>query len=401
MTSNVPASVIERLAESHPEMEVWFDSSPLIFKSWRDQVVAEAEPAKRDALRVQLNRLYPFDAPATCLFRGVTTNPPLSLQAIQRDPETWDKWVREEVKKHPDWDGKTMFWHTYREVVRCGAEMLKPIFEASGYKNGYISGQVDPRILTDTDEMVRQGLELNDANPNVMIKMPGTRQGIEGIERLTAMGIPTNATLTFATSQLFAVAEAVKSGLAKAKADGVDLTQWRSVVTMMLGRMEDHPVFKEQAEGLGIELSDADLRWAGLAIFKKTYKILRDPANGYSTKMLAASMRVGPKVDGQEKVWHLEKLTGGAIVLTVFPNIFEAFLKDYKPEEIKPLMDEPVPDDVIEKLSKIPYFRQAYDEDGLEPDEWIDFAPVVATGDSFSDATNELEQWVTQRVEEK
>ncbi|MDK1031392.1 MAG: hypothetical protein QGD94_05250, partial [Planctomycetia bacterium] len=66
-SSSVPPSVIEKLAASHPEMEVWFDSSPLIFKSWRDEVVTKAEPAKQEQLRVQLDRPYPFAAPATCL----------------------------------------------------------------------------------------------------------------------------------------------------------------------------------------------------------------------------------------------------------------------------------------------------------------------------------------------
>jgi transaldolase len=67
-----------------------------------------------------------------------------------------------------------VFWETYKEIVKRGAEEYMPTFEASNYKYGFISGQVDPRIRHDVDRMVAQGVELHALSPNVMIKVPGT-----------------------------------------------------------------------------------------------------------------------------------------------------------------------------------------------------------------------------------
>lgn len=398
MPDKVPPSVIEELARTGKGLEVWWDSSPLIFAPWVEEVVGGACPCSRDVLRTQLNRLYCAKDPTASLFVGCTTNPPLSWQAIQKDRPRWDAWVKAEARKNPGMSQAELFWHTYLAVVAAGAAAFQPVWKKSGHKLGYVSGQVDPRILTDMDTMVQQGISLNGQFRNVMIKMPGTAQGIAGIEELTARGIPTNATLTFALSQLTAVAESVKRGLKRARAKGVDLSMWRSVVTMMLGRLEDHPVFAEQCKAAGIDLTVQKKRLSGIAVFKKAYRLFRE--RGYESKMLAASMRVGPTIDGREKVWHLEHLAGGNIVLTVFPNVFEGLLAGYDAGELAPHMDDDVPQDVIDELLKTEYFRQAYEEDGLEPAEWIDYPPVVATGTQFADATDEMEAYVGQMMKQ-
>jgi len=392
----VPASVIEDLAASGGGIEIWWDSSPLIFASWVNEVVAQAPADKQDMLRTQLNRLYNAQDPVQSVFVGCTTNPPLSWQAIQKDRARWDAWVRAEHKANPRMNQAELFWHTYMAVVAAGAEAFLPIFKKSNYKLGYVSGQVDPRILTDTYKMVKQGVALNKQFRNVMIKMPGTAEGIAGIEELTAKGIPTNATLTFALSQLTAVAEAVRRGLITARKNRVDLSKWRSVVTMMLGRLEDHPAFAEQCKAAGIDLTPEKKRYAGLAVFKKAVKLFKD--RSYESKMLAASMRTGPKVGGREKVWHLEHLAGGNVVLTVFPNVFEGLLAGYDPGEIKPHINDEVPQAVIDELLKTEYFRQAYNEDGLKPNQWINYAPVVATAKQFADSTNEMEAWIGEMM---
>jgi transaldolase len=394
--TGVAPSVIEELAGSGGGIEVWWDSSPLIFDGWVKEVLAQTEEAKRPVLGEQLRRLYNAADPAKSVFVGCTTNPPLSWQAIQKDPERWRKWVGETTRKNPGASRAEMFWTTYRAVVAAGAEAFHPMFVKSKYKLGFVSGQVDPRILTDTAKMVEQGLALNKEFDNVMIKMPGTAEGILGIEELTARGIATNATLTFALSQLLAVAEAVKRGLVRARAGKVDMSKWRSVVTMMIGRVDDHPVFAEQAKAAGIDFSDDVKRWAGLAIFKKAYRLYKE--RGYESKMLAAALRVGPKVGGRDRVRHLEECAGGNVVLTVFPNVFEGFLKGYDAGEIRPRMDEDVPPEALRQLLKTEYFRQGYEEDGLRPDQWLSYPPCAATAKQFADATNEMETWVGEAM---
>jgi transaldolase len=229
-----------------------------------------------------------------------------------------------------------------------------------------------------------------------MVKMPGTKEGIEGIRLLTSEGIPTNATLTFVLPQLIAVAEAVKAGLREARAKSVDLSGWRSVVTMMLGRYEDCTVFKEDAARVGVHLTDDDIRWAGPAIVKKAYRIFQK--RGYESKMLAASMRVGPTLNGQTQLRHIATFAGGNVVLTVFPNIYEAFLTNYAECEIRPQMDDAVPAATLEKLLKVPYFARAYDEHGYAPEEFIMHQALIDTRQQFSEAAEKLEAYIASRL---
>ena len=194
-------NLFERLVEKSPGMEIWWDSSPVIFENWCKKLLDKADPADRDLLQTQFNRMYNRNKPLNQLFRGVTTNPPLSLQAIQDDPAYWQKVAKDILAENPGLDKEGLFWELYKTVVKRGSEMYLPLFEASGYKEGYLSGQVDPRSVFDKDAMIKQAEEIAAINPNVMIKVPGTKQGYEVIEYLTAKGIATNNTLTFVLPQ--------------------------------------------------------------------------------------------------------------------------------------------------------------------------------------------------------
>lgn len=145
-------SVIERLAQVNPDLEIWWDSSPLVFESWVKEMVAKAPPEKKADLEEQLNRIYNLDDPAQSLVRGCTTNPPLSLTAVKKDPQVWNEWIDDQIASNPGLELQDYYWLTYKEVIRRGAEMMMPIWEASGGRFGYISGQLDPRLLTDVEK---------------------------------------------------------------------------------------------------------------------------------------------------------------------------------------------------------------------------------------------------------
>ncbi|MES2202306.1 MAG: transaldolase family protein [candidate division FCPU426 bacterium] len=385
-------NALARLAALNPAAEIWFDSSPLVFEKWKlDFLAKEVDPARRAYWQGQLESLHPAHSSGG-LLRGVTTNPPLSLQVLLEDPDSYRSAIDEIKKTAAQHDPRQRFYKLYSGIIKEGAEIFLPLFERSGFKHGFLSGQVDPRDWTDTDAMVAMGVELNRLAPNVMIKMPATKQGIAGIEILTAKGIATNATLSFSLSQILGVAEAVRAGLKKARAAGVDLSRFRSVITMMLGRMEDAADFQSQAQGLGISLSDEDKRWAGVAVFKKAYEILEK--RGYESKLLAASMRLGPQVDGRPKIWHLSKLAGAGAVFTIFPNIMEAFLREYDDTPLENVMSDALPAETLARLMKIPYFRQVYDENGLAPDDFLSFGAVQETAKAFIQAAEDMQAMV-------
>lgn len=393
----VAPSAVERLAASHQGLEVWWDSSPLIFDSWRTEMLGALTGAPREQGAAQLDRLFDRHDPARSVFAGVTSNPPLSVQAIQADPQTWNPWTDDLIRRHPGATADDLFWPLYREVVQRGAAAVRPIFDASRQQRGYLSGQVDPRVYDDLEEMVRQAVQMHQVGPNVMVKLPGTREGILAIELVTAMGVPTNATLVFTLPQMIQVAEAVRRGLTRARANGIDLSRWRSVCTMMLGRFEDAKPMKAQAAERGIELTESDIRWAGPAVFKKAYRLYQE--RGYESKCLAASMRLGPTEEGRQTVRHLEELAGGDVVATIFPNIIQAWMEQYAGRPIEPRIGVEPPDQVMEKLLQISYFRAAYEEHGLTPDEFQGHAAVQETSTAFLQASADLLAYIQGRMQ--
>ncbi len=381
----------ERLVDISPGMEIWWDSSPVIFENWCKKILAKADPADRENLQQQFNRMYDTENPLNQLFRGVTTNPPLSLQAIQDDPPYWEKVTKDILAENPGLDKEGLFWELYKTVVKRGSDMYLPLFEASNYKEGFLSGQVDPRSVFDKDAMMRQAEEIAAINPNVMIKVPGTKQGYEVIEYLTSKGIATNNTLTFVLPQLVDCANSVKRGLETAKKNGVDLSRWRSVITHMESRYGDLGGLRDFASEKGIELSDGEVRLAELAIFKKAYKYLID--NKLPSKMLSCSLRIGPTVDGQDRIWHMEEKAGASIVVTCPPGFIDEVIFLPGVEKItfeKDRILEDIPQDVMDKLMRIPYFERAYSEDGYTRDEYNTHPSLQRTAEQFSKATEEM-----------
>ncbi len=386
------ANPVRLLKDTHPKLEIWWDSSPLVYTDWLAGA-GQAHRASRlfDLIPGPAGR--PVFGPES-LLDGATTNQPLTWQVLELYPEAWSGWLAAQQPATGRLAVREALWRTHIEVAARGADMLAPIFEASGRRLGQICCQVDPRDLTDLPAMLDQARRIHAARPNIMVKLPGTAEGIEAVRILTAEGIPTNVTLGFTVAQLAATGEAAQAGLAEARQRGTDLRNWRSCAVMMLGRYEDAPPMKAQAAERGIDLTDADLRWAGIAIFRKAHRLFRERA--YPSKLMAASMRLGPTIDGVPRVWHLEKLAGAEAVLTVFPNIFEAFLTGYAGLSLAPQIEASVPDEVLARLLRIPYFAEAYTEDGLAPEQFVAHPALQATAASFADAMAKVERFAAK-----
>jgi transaldolase len=183
----------------------------------------------------------------------------------------------------------------------------------------------------------------------------------------------------------------VNRGLEKAKANGVDLSKWRSVITHMEARYGDLGGLREFGAEKGIEITEGDVRLAELAIFKKAYRLVRD--GDYHSKMLSCSLRLGPTVDGKQQIWHLEEKAGAAIVVTCPPSLIDEVINFPHPEDIKfqeNRIDVDPPKEVMDKLMRIPYFERAYAEDGYTRDEYNTHPALVKTAEAFSKATNEM-----------
>jgi transaldolase len=393
-------NVMEKLQEANTNAEIWWDSSPLIFANWAKGIVEKAPQGKRDLWKQQLKRLFNPEKPGETFFRGVTTNPPLSLNAVKDDPKYWADYIQKLIRENPQKDVEGIFWMTYKKVIERGAAFFRPVWEKSNHAYGYLSGQVDPRDCYNAEKMLAQALDLAPIAPNVMIKIPGTKEGYEVIEKLTAKGIATNNTLAFTVPQFLACVKAVQKGLQLAKKDGVDLFRWRSVITHMSARYGTLGDLKAQADARKIALTEEDIRWAELAIFKRAYSIIQE--NGYPNKMLMCSMRISPPTnDGSAASWHIEKIAGSDVVYTCPPGYIgelmdvEDKLKPFNPEAIY----EAPPKATLEKLRQIPYFVQGYEPEGMTPEQFNKQGALVATAAEFSKATRTTVDFVAQQFQ--
>ena len=388
-------SPVERLAQTHPDMEIWWDSSPLVYNQWMQKMLDAAEqPSRKSVLQNQFARLFNVDTPSTSIFRGCTTNPPLSWQAIQSDPVFWGGWVNDLLRANPDLGVSNLVWLTYKEVVKRGAKLYMPIFEASKGRFGWISGQLDPRLFTETEQMVHDAEELSALSPNVMIKVPASMQGIEVVKILTSKGISTNTTVCFTLPQIMASANAAMDGIRIAEQNGISLAKWRAVITMMIGRLTEQETLNIQAERRNIKLSWQDKHWFGIAVFRRAYRTLME--GGYASKMLACSMRPGPVVAGKMRFWDIEKLAGGDIVYTCPPYVLEPLFEFGEELDFKPEIDGDAPYEVMEKLMKIPYCIQAYDPNGLALEQFNEHPSTTSTVTTFSKGFAGLEGFIKE-----
>jgi len=393
-------NVIEKLQEVNTKAEIWWDSSPLVFTNWAKTIVEKAPQEKKDPWERQLKRLFNPERPGETFFRGVTTNPPLSLNAVKNDPKHWADYIQKLIRENPQEDVEGIFWMTYKKVIERGAAFFLPVWEKSNHAYGYLSGQVDPRDCYNAEKMFAQGLDLATIAPNIMIKVPGTKEGYEVIEKLTARGIATNNTLSFTVPQFLACVKAVQKGLQQAKKDGVDLFRWRSVITHMSARYGTLGDLKAQADSRKIDLTEEDVRWAELAIFKKADSIIQE--KGFPNKMLMCSMRISPPTnDGNVASWHIEKIAGGDVVYTCPPGYIgelmdvEDKLKPFNPEAIY----EVPPEATLEKLRRIPYFVQGYEPEGMIPEQFNKQGALVATAAEFAKATRTIVDFVAQQFQ--
>jgi transaldolase len=388
---------MERMNDTCEHSEIWFDASPLVYEKWKTSCIKEAPAESKEEIAEWMERYYNSDTPLDQLIRGVTTNPPLSWAAVQSDSSFWKEWVLEQKRLDPKLDSHTIWWRLYKETIRRGSERFFALFRKSGFKYGWLSGQVDPRTYNDEEAMISQAAEISSLSSNIMVKIPATELGLKVIEALTAQGISTNATLGVILPQFMAVSEAVKRGMRQAISRGVDLSRWRSVITMMVGRYEELGTFREEAEKKGIEISDVDMKWASIAILKKAIHLLKE--QGYPGKMLLGSMRPGPQVDGLTRIWYFEKLAGADVVFTCGPK----FIKDVDNlgSHIAfdgSAIDEAVPEPVLTKLRRLSYFSEGYNPDGIAPAGFIEHPAVKKSLEGFIQATEEMEKFVLKTL---
>jgi transaldolase len=209
---------------------------------------------------------------------GLTSNPTIFDKALTRSAD-YDEQIQALLAAGTE--GEALFFELALVDLTKAASLFRPIWDATGGIDGWVSLEVSPKLAHDTKSTVAEAKALHEkaATPNLFIKVPGTPEGIPAIEELIAAGIPVNVTLLFSREEYRAAADAYLRGLERRRDAGLDLGV-ASVASVFISRW-DAAVAGKLPDGLAGQL--------GVAVAKRTYQAYRDLLASDRWQALAAA----------------------------------------------------------------------------------------------------------------
>lgn len=271
---------------------------------------------------------------------GVTSNPAIFEKAVA-DSDDYDD-VTARMGREGSADPKAVYEAIAMRDIREAADVLRSVYRETGGRDGYVSLEVSPHLAHDTEGTVAEARRLWDSvsRDNLLIKVPGTPEGVPAIERLIGEGISVNVTLLFAREAYEQVAQAYLRGLAKAAADGRDLGRIASVASFFISRIDtlaDQKIearIEEAPDEAGRERLRELMGKAAIANAKLTYRRYKEIMQGEGWQALAGRgarpqrllwASTSTKNPDYRDVLYVEELVGEDTVNTVPPATLDAF----------------------------------------------------------------------------
>jgi transaldolase len=165
---------------------------------------------------------------------GVTSNPTIFAKALSTG-DAYDEQIAAS-----DGDAKSVFLALAMRDVTTACDLLRPVWERTEARDGYVSIEVDPNLADDTEGTIAQATHFHEAidRPNLLVKIPATDAGVPAIEEMTARGYAINVTLIFSLIRHRQVAEAYLRGLERLVASGVDPSRVHSVASFFVSHVD-------------------------------------------------------------------------------------------------------------------------------------------------------------------
>ena len=239
------------------------------------------------------------------------------------------------------------------EDIRAVADLLRPVYDATDGADGFASLEVSPTLAHDTEGTVAEAHRLFAAldRPNVMVKVPGTPEGVPAVERLIGEGVNINVTLLFHRDAYSKVREAYTAGLERFAANGGDLRRVASVASFFVSRVDAavdgllEPRVKAGEEELADLLGKAAIANAALAYrdFQETaaterFAALRAKGARVQRPLWAST---GTKNPDYSDVLYIESLIASDTVNTMPPATLDNFLDH---GEVAPTLEPFIPE---------------------------------------------------------
>jgi transaldolase len=167
---------------------------------------------------------------------GATSNPTI-FQKAMAGGEAYEEQLRE---LGAELSIKDVYWALAEQDIREACDLFRPIWDAGGGRDGYVSLEVDPRLAYDTLATFREAIRLHEAvdRPNLLVKIPATKPGLAAIEDVIAKGRSINVTLIFSLERYEHVAESYVRGLERLVAAGGDPSKVASVASFFVSRID-------------------------------------------------------------------------------------------------------------------------------------------------------------------
>lgn len=272
--------------------------------------------------------------------RGMTSNPAIFEKAIA-DSSLYDDILRS-LAARKDLDATAKYEQIAIRDIQDAADTLRPVYEESKYRDGYVSLEVSPYLARKTQETIEEARRLWKAvnRGNVMIKVPGTAEGIPAIRQLIGEGININVTLLFAQEVYEKVAEAYIAGLEDLAARGGNLKKMAGVASFFISRIDTlvdsmlNDRIKQASDGSQESALKGLLGKVAIANGKLTYQRYQRIFSGSRWEALAAkgaqTQRVlwastSTKNPNYRDVIYVEELIGPDTVNTMPPATIDAF----------------------------------------------------------------------------
>ncbi|HEX5857486.1 MAG TPA: transaldolase [Microbacterium sp.] len=258
---------------------------------------------------------------------GATSNPTIFAKAIA-DSDLYDDQLAALAAAGVR-DLRELFFAVALEDIRRAADLLRPAYEASSGRDGFVSFECTPDVADDTAATVEQALELwaRIARPNAMIKVPATEAGVPAIEELTARGVNVNVTLLFSVDRYEQVIDAYLVGLERRVQAGEPVGAIASVASFFVSRI-DAKADAVLPAGSGLRgrvaIANAQRAYARYrARFTDRRWLALERAGAHPQRPLWAS--TGTKDPAYSDVLYVEKLIAPGVINTMPEATLRAF----------------------------------------------------------------------------
>ncbi|HET9907259.1 MAG TPA: bifunctional transaldolase/phosoglucose isomerase [Anaerolineales bacterium] len=258
--------------------------------------------------------------------RGVTSNPTIFNNAIAKSndydsaltPLAW-----------AGWDAEKIFWQLAVEDIKAACDAFAPLYEESNGGDGFVSLEVNPTLAHDTDKTVAQAEQLwvRVARPNLMVKIPATKEGIPAIRKAIAAGLNINVTLIFSLKRYAEVMDAYLSGLEDRANAGHPIDHIASVASFFVSRVDSKidPKLPEDSPLRGkAAIANAKLAYDE---FMKTFAGMRWEKLKYKGARVQRPLwaSTSTKNPNYQDTIYVDNLIGAETVNTVPPATLDAF----------------------------------------------------------------------------